>query len=309
MPAKPVEAKRVVLNTLIAPGTREEIARRVAATKKSQGVVIDEAVAGGSVETGECGHEVEISGLRSEHEAWTTQLTHAMARLEAAEERAGVLGGMTSEALVLIRAESGRLTEELGRPVNGADVIEMAVVKWCSVDSDPMKCRELPEMKSSPEFNREVARRAIAMATGQVEGSESDVADFRASDETKNQAMGLDDRREAAEAAMRGAESGSAAVPPAKKVNKGTESVAQRRAREAREHAAELAESDVLAKLTGRTDIDYDLDNVPHRSVALSPVVQGVAPEPLILREPTVKREFKPLVRPHGKTEAKRRRE
>ena len=90
------------------------------------------------------------------------------------------------------------------------------------------------------------------------------------------------------------------------KVSGRAESVAQRKAREAKEHAQKLAEADITARMTGRDDIEYDLENVPHQS-ALHVALQ---------KQPPVKhhyeiesREAKPLTRPHGSTEAKRRRE
>lgn len=109
-----------------------------------------------------------------------------------------------------------------------------------------------------------------------------------------------------AEAAMREAE-GKLSEPVAK-ISRRAESVAQRRAREIKEHAQKLAESDVLAQLTGRDDIEYDLENVPHRSVIHVTDEKPKAPTP----KPDYKlvpRVSKPLNRPHGSTEAKRRRE
>jgi len=85
------------------------------------------------------------------------------------------------------------------------------------------------------------------------------------------------------------------------------ETVAQRKAREAKEHAEKLAESDVLAKMTDRDDIEYDLENVPHRSV-LHIAAQSVADKPKANYK-VLERDAKPLNRPHGSTEAKRRRE
>lgn len=96
-------------------------------------------------------------------------------------------------------------------------------------------------------------------------------------------------------------------VSEAPKVNKRSESVAQRKARETKEHAAALAESDTTARLTGRDDIEYDLENVPHRSVAVPIASQGE-------RRPAAHYEVQPrkvktLTRPHGSAEPKRRRE
>jgi hypothetical protein len=104
------------------------------------------------------------------------------------------------------------------------------------------------------------------------------------------------------------ARDGELSIPvPAPKVSGRAESVAQRRAREAKEHAQKLAEADTMAQMTGRDDIEYDLENVPHRSVL------HVAAEKI---NPTPKSEYKvapriskPITRPHGSTEAKRRRE
>jgi hypothetical protein len=83
------------------------------------------------------------------------------------------------------------------------------------------------------------------------------------------------------------------------------ESVAEKRIRLEKEHAAELAESDVLARLTGREDIEYDLDNVGHRSaLVIQPKVVGERHHYDVRDE-----KVKPLARPHGQVEAKRRRE
>jgi hypothetical protein len=165
---------------------------------------------------------------------------------------------ISKEVDELLKFEAGRLSEEQGRKVSEADVIELAVVKWCSPDD--------------------------------VNTGSENVSTF--------------DRRSVAESAMREAEE----KPPSPKPTprKGAESVAERRARETKEHAAKLAEADITARMTGRDDIDYDLENVPHQS-ALHVALQ---------KPPTVKhsyevepREAKPLTRPHGGTEAKRRRE
>lgn len=94
----------------------------------------------------------------------------------------------------------------------------------------------------------------------------------------------------------------TADAPPPKRA----ESVAQRKAREAKEHAEKLAECDVTARMTGRDDIEYDLENVPRQS-AFHVALQKPAPEKHHYK--VEKREAKPLTRPHGSTEAKRRRE
>lgn len=99
---------------------------------------------------------------------------------------------------------------------------------------------------------------------------------------------------------------GPASSPITPKVTGRAESVAQRRAREAKEHAEKLAETDVLARITGRDDIEYDLENVPHQS-ALHVALQKQPP--VKHHYEVVERKVKPLTRPHGSTEAKRRRE
>lgn len=111
------------------------------------------------------------------------------------------------------------------------------------------------------------------------------------------------DRRALAETAMRAVEAGPIAPVV---VPKRAESVAQRREREAKEHSQKLAEADVTARLTGRDDIEYDLENVPHTS-ALHVALQK--PETVKNHYEVEKRAAKPLSRPHGNTEAKRRRE
>jgi hypothetical protein len=112
-----------------------------------------------------------------------------------------------------------------------------------------------------------------------------------------------DSRLATAEAAMNAVELKPTTPPLRKRV----ESVAERRAREAKEHAQKLAEADTMAQITGRDDIEYDLENVPHRSVL------HVAADEQKARPKTgykvVPRDSKPLNRPHGSTEAKRRRE
>jgi hypothetical protein len=180
---------------------------------------------------------------------------------------------LSVEVKLLIKSEVVRLAAETGQKVTEADVVEMAMVRWCQVDGD------------APEHRSEDFRNSVQPLP--------DVAD----------------RRAVAESAMRGAEAGSAPVPVVPKVNKGSESVAQRKAREAQEHAAALAESDTVARMVGRDDIDYDLENVPHRSVAAI-AISGERLAPRIIPEGSAKpRTFKPLNRPHGSTEAKRRRE
>lgn len=111
------------------------------------------------------------------------------------------------------------------------------------------------------------------------------------------------DRRAIAESAMREAEaspSAQAAIP------KRAESVAQRKAREAKEHAEKLAEADITARMTGRDDIVYDLENVPHQS-ALHAALQK--PASVKNHYEIEQRPSRPITRPNGSTEAKRRRE
>lgn len=101
---------------------------------------------------------------------------------------------------------------------------------------------------------------------------------------------------------------GNTAPPESVKLNARSESIAERRAREAKEHAAALAEGDTVARMVGRDDIDYDLENVKHRSVVAGPGQQRT-----VTREQpqyyVIPRKVRPLARPHGQTEPKRRRE
>lgn len=113
----------------------------------------------------------------------------------------------------------------------------------------------------------------------------------------------VDTRYDAARAAMADVEA-KPPEPPA--VPRRAESVAQRRARETKEHAEKLAQSDVLAQMTGRNDIEYDLENVPHQS-AFNVALQ--TPAPVKHHYDVQPRKVKPLTRPNGTTEAKRRRE
>lgn len=178
---------------------------------------------------------------------------------------------VSEEVDVLLKSESARLTElNGGRPkVSEADVIELSVVRWLSE----------PESSTEPLDGWEVpvAQRAV-------------------------------ERKVIAEAAMKGAEVRSPELAePAPKANKRSESVAQRKAREAKEHAADLAESDTVARLVGRDDIEYDLDNVAHRSVIHG--VGGVIHSTEKQHYEVQSRKVKTLARPHGNTEPKRRRE
>jgi hypothetical protein len=112
------------------------------------------------------------------------------------------------------------------------------------------------------------------------------------------------DRREAAAKMMREAE---AKAPEPAKVSSKAESVAQRRVREEKEHIQKLAESDLLAQVVGRNDIDYDPENVPYRNVLHVAHPVNTKPEPKHYK--VANREAKPLTRPNGSTEAKRKRE
>lgn len=116
-------------------------------------------------------------------------------------------------------------------------------------------------------------------------------------------ADGPDARRATAEAAMNAVE----LKPETPPLRKRAESVAERRAREAKEHAQKLAEADTLAQMTGRDDIEYDLENIPHRSVIhIAADEQKTRPKSDYKVAPRVS---KPITRPHGGTEAKRRRD
>lgn len=115
------------------------------------------------------------------------------------------------------------------------------------------------------------------------------------------------DRHTVAEAAMKEAESKPPTVEPSlSAANKRPESVAQRRAREAKEHALALAESDTVARMVGREDIEYDLENVTHRSVIAG---QTIAPKAERIHYEVQPRKVQRLARPHGSAEPKRRRE
>lgn len=159
---------------------------------------------------------------------------------------------------MLINAEVERLQGESEKKVSQADVVSLAMVKWCSSDAE----------------------------VG------SDVSESR---------------RAVAESAMHEAEAKSVAEIPVS--SKRSESVAQRKARESKEHAAALAESDTVARIVGRDDISYDLENVPHRSVmAAAGRMPDVKPAERMHYE-VANRKVNTLVRPHGNAEPKRRRE
>lgn len=98
-------------------------------------------------------------------------------------------------------------------------------------------------------------------------------------------------------------EAGVVQHPPTLKVSGRAESVAQRKARETREHAALLAESDTTARAMGREDIEYDLDDVRHRQTGV-----GVLPRTTERHHyPVTGRTVKPITRPHGHTDSKKR--
>lgn len=146
---------------------------------------------------------------------------------------------LTPEVDALVKAEAERLSELQGVKVAEADVIALAVIKWCSPSSTPSSSTDAP-----------------------------------------------------------------ASVTPAG-LKPRAESVAERKARQAKEHAAQLAQSDVLAREMERTDIDYDLENVTNRS---APIATRPDKPPVRHHYEVTKRRIKPLVRPHGSTEAKAKR-
>lgn len=168
---------------------------------------------------------------------------------------------ITVETDALLRSEAARLTEETGKKVSQADVIEMAVVRWCGADSTSETVEVIP-------------------------------------------AADADHRRATAIAAMQDAERRpEAPVPSMPKLNPRAGSVAQRREREKREHAAALAESDTTARIMGRNDIEYDLDDVKHRQTGL-----GALPRATESRHYDVlPRKVRPIPRPHGHTDSKKR--
>jgi len=167
---------------------------------------------------------------------------------------------LEDETHTLIEAEAERLTVEYGKKVGQADVIGLAIVKWCTSDSEGVPGSSAPD--------------------------------------------GVETRRAIAEAAIKTVEAKPVVVDEKPKAR--AESVAQRKAREAAEHASRLAEGDVVARMAGREDIEYDLENVVSRGVL-----------PIISRGPSGERyhyevaqkSVKVLNRPHGATDAKRRRE
>lgn len=190
--------------------------------------------------------------------------------------------GLSAEALSLIQAEAERLSAETGKPVTETDVIEMAMVKWCSPEPLPNERGAVTVDRMANDLN---AHDAIEIVSETVA------------------------RRAAGETAMRETES-KPVVPPVSAAKRSVESVAQRKARESREHAAALAEGDTVARMVGRDDIDYDLDNVQHRSVAAVPIPSRSVSRRLEAQQYEVtERKVKPLARPHGNTEPKRRRE
>lgn len=176
---------------------------------------------------------------------------------------------VSEEVDALLKGESSRLSDETGKKVSEADVIELAVVAWLSGSQCNTERRERNTLKSE---------------------------------------CNTTDRHAIAENAMREAETKYqdplSTTPP---VPRRAESVAQCREREAKEHAAKLAEADTMAKMTGREDIEYDLENVPHASVIHVPsTLESTRARP---HYEIQERKAKPLTRPHGSTEAKRRRD
>jgi hypothetical protein len=93
------------------------------------------------------------------------------------------------------------------------------------------------------------------------------------------------------------------AAPPVIQGKARAESVAQRKEREAREHAETLAESDEVARLMGRNDIEYDLDNVRHRVTGVQPRVKATVEHHYEVEQ----RKVRPLTRPCGHLDSKKR--
>ena len=168
---------------------------------------------------------------------------------------------LEDETHTLIEAEAERLTVEYGKKVGQADVIGLAIVKWCMGDSEGTST-----ILSVPDQSE--TRRAVAEAVIKTVEAKPVVVDEK---------------------------------PKAR-----AESVAQRKAREAAEHAAKLAEGDVVARMAGREDIEYDLENVVSRGV-LPIGLKGVGREQRHYE--VAQKSVKVLNRPNGSTEAKRRRE
>lgn len=169
---------------------------------------------------------------------------------------------ISPELDTLLKAEAERLSNDQGKKVSEADVIEIAVVAWLSGGE-----RNTPAPEGNTPDKHTVAMSALREAESKYHDPLSN------------------------------------AVP----VPRRAESVAQRKEREAKEHAAKLAEADITARMVGRGDIEYDLENVPHRSV-LHVTNEKVLQKARAHYE-VQPREAKPLTRPHGSTEAKRRRE
>lgn len=174
---------------------------------------------------------------------------------------------LTAEVLTLINSEVERLTAETGKKVSQADVVSMAVARWCSGE---VECAVIVPAALPVDDERPAA-----------ESMRTLIADVSAQPIKTGVVTGV-------------------SVPGAR-----AESVAQRRAREAKEHAEALADSDVTAKLTGRSDIEYDLDNVTHRATAVQPRVVATERHHYEVAD----RQVKTLARPHGSVEAKRRRD
>jgi len=168
---------------------------------------------------------------------------------------------LEDETHALIEAEAERLTVEYGKKVGQADVIGLAIVKWCMGDSEGTST-----ILSVPDQSE--TRRAVAEAVIKTVEAKPVVVDEK---------------------------------PKAR-----AESVAQRKAREAAEHTAKLAEGDVVARMAGRDDIEYDLENAVSRGAL--PMISRVAGGERHHYE-VAQRSVKVLNRPHGATDAKRRRE
>lgn len=66
---------------------------------------------------------------------------------------------ISSEVDQLLKFESARLTDEQGKKVSEADVIEMAVVKWCSEDGVNTPVNTAPRLTDS--FPGEIEQRIL----------------------------------------------------------------------------------------------------------------------------------------------------
>jgi hypothetical protein len=189
---------------------------------------------------------------------------------------------LTAEVLALINAEVERLTAETGKKVSQADIVSMAIVRWCS---EPVAFGSgdgsAPELESMGVEDRvravnhdPVAHPSELTTNG---GLAAALAAVQAAREAKAKAMVM--------------------------VSPRAESAAQRKARETKEHAEALAQSDEVARLMGREDIEYDLDNVRHRATGVQPRVKTTVEHHYEVEE----RKVKPLTRPYGHTDGKKR--